>query len=110
MEIHQTDSIETARRPPMRRPAYLILISFWLLQGLPFQAVAGEMTSEELYFLNVPTVFSATKMDSKVNRVPNKVIIISEQDIRRRNYRYLNDIFRDLPGFMKIDFTTQEFG
>ncbi|MFC1504740.1 TonB-dependent receptor plug domain-containing protein [Spirochaetota bacterium] len=54
-----------------------------------------EMSFEELLGLKVST---ATKTATSIKDIPNKVIIITEDDIKNRNYRYLVDIFDDLPG------------
>ena len=59
---------------------------------LVIQMAAAEKPCEQLNFdkmsledlLNIPIV-SATKTSTQLKDIPNKVVIISEQDIKRRN-------------------------
>jgi outer membrane receptor protein involved in Fe transport len=61
--------------------------------------------AEELFFMDLPVVFAATKTSTSVKKIPNKVVVVTEKDIKRRNYRYLGDVISDLPGFQ--DFKRQ---
>jgi outer membrane receptor protein involved in Fe transport len=40
---------------------------------------------------------SATRTSTELRNIPNQIVIITADDIRRRNYKYLIDIFDDLP-------------
>jgi outer membrane receptor protein involved in Fe transport len=87
----------------------------WLIAVLgvgAFTSLRAEtmMNLEEMFFGEIPVVYAATKMELSLSKVPNRVIVISQQDIKRRNYVYLQDIFRDLPGVQVFNNTAAEFG
>ena len=52
------------------------------------------MSIEELLDVRIG---AATRTWTELRNIPSKVIVITAQDIRRRNYKYLIDIFDDLP-------------
>ena len=55
-------------------------------------------------------VFSATKTDTSIAKIPSKIIVVTREDIRRRNYRYLWDVIEDLPGVAGYRRVQAEFG
>lgn len=58
------------------------------------------LTVEQL--MNIPVV-TASKYSQTAGDAPATVVVVTEDQIRRRNYRSLLDLFRDLPDF-KVDY------
>lgn len=70
-------------------------------------ALAGQTPEEEeilreiRLLLNTPVV-SATRTAQQADRAPATVLVVTQDQIRRRRYRSLVDVLRDLPDF-KVD-------
>lgn len=84
----------------MRNRRTLFILSM-LVAGSPAsfaqQAAAGDDMSELLALLNTPVV-SASKSEQSIGQAPAKIVAITAEDIRRRGYQDLEEIFHDLAG------------
>lgn len=60
--------------------------------------------SEETLFMEIPSVFGASKFEQKVNEAPSSVSIITQAEIKKYGYRTLADLLRSVRGF----FTTYD--
>src|SRR4051794_10163862 len=56
----------------------------------------AEFSLEDL--LNMEVV-SATRTQLRLSEAPARILVITKEQMRRHAYRYLRDIFRDLPGY-----------
>lgn len=75
-----------------------------VLAGMPAVARAeetheSEIAQEELLFLEIPVVVSASKMEQPVTEAPSSVSIVTADEIKRYGYRTLADIIRSVRGF-----------
>jgi outer membrane receptor protein involved in Fe transport len=59
--------------------------------------------------MNIP-VTAATRTQLRLSEAPARILVITREQIRRRGYRYLRDIFRDLPGYQVGYGSTAEWG
>ncbi|HEY0709776.1 MAG TPA: TonB-dependent receptor plug domain-containing protein, partial [Polyangia bacterium] len=66
-----------------------------------------EFSLKEL--LDVP-VFAATRSSLSLSEAPARILVVTREQIRRRGYRHLRDIFRDLPGYQVGQWSTAEWG
>ena len=48
---------------------------------------------EEFLFAEIGPVYVSTKTATSIDKIPNKVVVFTEKDIKRRNYKFLGDIF-----------------
>jgi outer membrane receptor protein involved in Fe transport len=55
-------------------------------------------------------VETATKTSTGILRIPNRVVVVTDQDIRRRGYRYLIELVEDLPGIQVMNMVEAETG
>lgn len=75
-----------------------------VLAGMPAGARAeegseGEIAPEELLFLEVPVVVTASRMEQPVTEAPSSISIVTADEIRKYGYRTLADIIRSVRGF-----------
>jgi iron complex outermembrane receptor protein len=81
-------------------PAICLLILLWLgpeaRADLPGQ---GTATPEQLLFLEVPVVVSASRMGQPATEAPSSVSIVTADEIRKYGYRTLADLIRGVRGF-----------
>lgn len=86
------------------RSALRPLAAALLVGGLPAPLDAQEPSSgdlkELLGLLNTP-VISATQSEQSIQRAPAKIVAITAEEIRRRGYQDLEEVFHDLAG---VDF------
>jgi iron complex outermembrane receptor protein len=66
-----------------------------------------EFSLEELFNMQVT---SATRTQVRLSEAPARIIVITREQIRRHAYRYLRDVFRDLPGYQVGYWSTSEWG
>ncbi|MDI6791445.1 MAG: TonB-dependent receptor [bacterium] len=82
-----------------------------LVAGLGFDVLAqeefAEASGEELLFMEIPMVITATRREQPITEAPANVIVITEEMIKERGYLDLKDVFQDLPGF---DLSTNIYG
>ena len=53
---------------------------------------------------------SATKTPTPILQIPNRVEVVTEEQIRRRGYRYLIELIEDLPGVQSMNYVEAETG
>lgn len=63
------------------------------------EAPESEIAPEELLFLEIPVVVSASRMEQPVTEAPSSVSIVTTDEIKRYGYRTLADIIRSVRGF-----------
>ncbi|OGU09215.1 MAG: hypothetical protein A2075_00070 [Geobacteraceae bacterium GWC2_58_44] len=82
-----------------------ILLTLMLLIGavspdaLAEEAPERETAPEELFFLEVPVVVSASRMEQPVTEAPSSVSIVTSDEIKKYGYRTLADIIKAVRGF-----------
>lgn len=59
----------------------------------------GASSAEQLLFLEVPVVISASRMEQPATEAPSSVSIVTADEIRKYGYRTLADIIRSVRGF-----------
>ncbi len=80
--------------PPCRRPIRLFAS---LLAGV--WALAVQATDESLFFTDLPTVYSPSRMSQPLAEAPGFVTVIDRETIRASGARQLSDLLRLVPGF-----------
>ncbi|MBI4395803.1 MAG: TonB-dependent receptor [Elusimicrobia bacterium] len=80
----------------MRRALCSILVSALFCPAVP--ARAGMIGAEETLFADVPAVTIASAKSENVEDAPANVYVITGEEMRRRGYRSVMDLFKDLPG------------
>jgi len=76
-----------------------LLLCLWLVLA-PVSGHGSELgTAEEILFLDIPSVFTASKYEQKVTAAPSAVSIVTADEIRKYGYRTLADILRSVRGF-----------
>ena len=63
---------------------------------------------EELLFIEIPMVTTATRTNQKVTDAPATMIVVSRQQIMERGYNNLLDLLEDLPGIDVQNKNSQE--
>jgi iron complex outermembrane receptor protein len=77
-----------------------LLLLVFLLTLSPVVGHGTELAgSEEILFLEIPSVFTASKYEQKVTAAPSAVSIVTASEIRKYGYRNLADILRSVRGF-----------
>src|SRR5438132_57904 len=49
--------------------------------------------------MNIPVVFSASKLEQKSTEAPSSTTVITSDEIKRYGYRTLGDLLESVPGF-----------
>jgi iron complex outermembrane receptor protein len=77
-----------------------LLLLVFLLTLSPVVGHGTELAGgEEILFLEIPSVFTASKYEQKVTAAPSAVSIVTASEIRKYGYRNLADILRSVRGF-----------
>ena len=79
----------------LRILAVMLLMS--IVVGEAFAVIHHE-SREELFFMAVPLIVTATKTSQSAHRAPATVIVITQSQIKERGYNNLLDLLKDLPG------------
>jgi iron complex outermembrane receptor protein len=87
-------------RPPAEGP----------LGAVPVADDIGEISQLPLEALLNQKVETATKTATGVRQIPNRVVVISDDEIRRRGYRYLIELLENLPGVQVMNYVEAETG
>ncbi len=66
-----------------------------------------QMSLQELMDLKID---AATRTSTPLRKIPNRVVVITDEDMRRRGYRYLIDVLEDLPGVQSMRNMEPEWG
>ncbi|MBN1823783.1 MAG: TonB-dependent receptor [Endomicrobiales bacterium] len=62
-------------------------------------AIGDEMPMEQLLFMEIPSVFTASKKAESINKAPSVVYVVTAEEIKRSGARSLADVLRRVPGF-----------
>ena len=95
----------------MRR-AFAAVISLFAMfaWSLDVQAETKQGSAEELLFLDIPMVVTASKKAESIDEAPNTVYVITAEEIKERGYKDLRDVFRVIPGFAVFHKDLQDVG
>lgn len=88
------------------RAAMSLVLTFFSLTT----PVHAEYGAEESFFLDILTVFAASKKHETVLDSPATTIVITDKMIAERGYRNLKDVLQDLPGMEVIPHYHAEMG
>lgn len=90
----------------MARPSARVVRSvvMWTLLVLPStgygqSAPAADLAEETILFLDIPSVYGASKYEQTVAEAPSSVTIVTSDEIRKYGYRTLADLLRGVRGF-----------
>jgi outer membrane receptor protein involved in Fe transport len=92
--------------PPERPPAEAPVLN----ATAPDPGDIGEISRLPLEALLNQNVETATKTATGVRQIPNRVVVITDEEIRRRGYRYLIELVEDLPGVQVMNYVEAETG
>ena len=67
----------------------------------------ADMPLEALLNMQVET---ATKTVTGIRQIPNRVLVVTAEEIRRRGYRYLIELVENLPGIQVMNYVEAETG
>jgi outer membrane receptor protein involved in Fe transport len=70
----------------------------------------GEIANLPLEALLNTEVETATKTVTGIRQIPNRVVVVTDEEIRRRNYRYLIELVENLPGIQVMNYVEAETG
>ena len=70
----------------------------------------SEMSGMSLEQLLNQKLESATKTPTPILQIPNRVEVVTDEQIRRRGYRYLVELLEDLPGLQTMNYVEAETG
>lgn len=82
----------------------VMTICFFLLPSTTYAQtgtsdISTSIEEEMLLFLEIPSVYTASKYEQKINEAPSSVSIITAEEIKKYGYRTLADIMDGLKGF-----------
>ena len=72
------------------------ILLFFALQGADILAETGQ--TEELLFMNIPMVVTASKTSESINEAPAVVYVITQKEIEISGAKSLADILKRVPG------------
>jgi outer membrane receptor protein involved in Fe transport len=70
----------------------------------------GDISKLTLDALMNQHVETATKTSTNIRQIPNRVVVVTDEEIRRRGYRYLIELVQDLPGVQALNYVEAETG
>jgi outer membrane receptor protein involved in Fe transport len=70
----------------------------------------GEIARLSLEAMLTREVQTATKTPTNIRQIPNRVVVVTDEEIRRRGYRYLIELVQDLPGVQVMNYVEAETG
>jgi iron complex outermembrane receptor protein len=101
--------------PVVNLVSAVCLFSFIILAAFNGDVLAAEMpvgvteapavpvgSPEELLFVDIPVVTSATLREQKITSAPAAINVLTGDQIRKRGYRTLKDMVVDIPGWEDV--------
>jgi outer membrane receptor for ferrienterochelin and colicins len=76
----------------------------------PAQSEIGRVADMPLEALLNMEVETATKTATGIRQIPNRVLVVTGEEIRRRGYRYLIELVENLPGIQVMNYVEAETG
>jgi outer membrane receptor protein involved in Fe transport len=70
----------------------------------------AEIAKLSLEALMDQKVETATKTATGLRQIPNRVVVVTDDEIRRRGYRYLVELVENLPGIQVMNYVEAETG
>jgi outer membrane receptor protein involved in Fe transport len=70
----------------------------------------GEVSRLSLEALMSQKVETATRTATGIRQIPNRVVVVTDDEIRRRGYRYLIELVENLPGVQAMNYVEAETG
>ncbi|MFZ5863703.1 MAG: TonB-dependent receptor plug domain-containing protein [Nitrospirota bacterium] len=85
-------------------PRLLRLIVTWIVLAAPVGGYgepgpSTDLAEESILFLDIPSVYGASKYEQAVAEAPSSVSIVTADEIQKYGYRTLADILRSVRGF-----------
>src|SRR5688572_26038439 len=84
--------------PPPAEPAPPVEPAPEVPEPTPAQTETGPVAEMPLEALLNMEVETATKTATGIRQIPNRVLVLTADEIRRRGYRYLIELVENLPG------------
>ncbi len=75
------------------------LTALTLALGAAGLSSAGEVTTEDAFFSDLPVVASVSRLPQRLADAPTSVTVVDREMIKASGARDLNDVFRLVPGF-----------
>jgi len=82
----------------VRNSPFAPVLSFLLLSSVPLAAQATSDDEKELAALLNNAIVSASRWEQSASKAPAKIVVITADEIKRRGYLGLDEIFHDIPG------------
>ncbi len=89
----------------MTRPSTLVRsVVVWTLLVFPSAgygqlAPTADLAEESILFLDIPSVYGASKYEQTLAEAPSSVTIVTSDEVRKYGYRTLADVLRGVRGF-----------
>ncbi|MBI5739723.1 MAG: TonB-dependent receptor [Nitrospirae bacterium] len=96
--------MQTAARKKVNNKLYYFPVLLFCLLCFPSPVYtqssgSGGAADESILFLEIPSVYSASKYEQKITEAPSSVSIITADEIRKYGYRNFAEILRSIRGF-----------
>lgn len=82
----------------MKRISLILSCSLLVLPLLSIPVSSQENSGEELLFMEIPSVITASKREEPVNKAPSVVYVVTGEEIKRSGARSLAEILKRVPG------------
>ena len=82
----------------MKRVMFMFFAGILTISIIPAVLNSEETSSEELLFMEIPSVITASKREEPVNKAPSVVYVVTEDEIKRSGSRSLAEILKRVPG------------
>src|SRR5688572_15519983 len=90
--------------PPPAEPAPPVEPAPEVPEPAPAQTEIGRVAEMPLEALLNMEVETATKTATGIRQIPNRVLVLTADEIRRRGYRYLIELVESLPGIQVMNY------
>ncbi len=76
----------------------LIILGMLIVWTISCEGSTGGQEKEQLYFQEIPTVVTASRMEQPINEAPSTITIITEEEIKQSGAANIPDLLRNVPG------------